>query len=89
MKKMGNLQNFKNIEVYQIGKYAYALNGWNGEQYNDCWRVNNKTFQPVEKYKKITYIIKPIEELEELDREGSYQVKLIDFEIIDYFEKRR
>lgn len=38
------LWNNKNIEVVKIDNCWYALDGWNGEKYTDCWRVDDNTF---------------------------------------------
>lgn len=42
IKKVGNLWNDKNIEIYEIYGKMYALYGWNGEKYLHCWEVLDK-----------------------------------------------
>lgn len=40
MKKIGywmNTMNSPAIEMMEIDGTVYALNGWNGETYEDCW----------------------------------------------------
>lgn len=37
------LWNNRNIEVVKIDNCWYALDGWNGEKYTDCWRTDENT----------------------------------------------
>ena len=37
MRHAGTWWNDKSIELIEIDGRTYALNGWNGYQYSDCW----------------------------------------------------
>ena len=47
----------KSIEVVEIDGRWFAVYGWNGEMYYDCWETDENTFS-LEDSK--TYTIKPI-----------------------------
>lgn len=70
MKNLGKWWNDKNIEIYEIEGRKIALNGWNGEVYNECFEVSEDLHEILEKNLKV----KPIYE----------QVDEDDFKIIDY-----
>lgn len=70
MKKLGNLWNDKNIEIYEIEGRKIALYGWNGEVYNECFEVSEDLHEILEKNLKV----KPIYEQADED----------DFKTIDY-----
>lgn len=36
---VGKWWNDRSIEVWEIGGTQYALSGWNGERYLNCWEV--------------------------------------------------
>lgn len=36
-KMVGNWRSNKDIELVEIDGTVYALNGWNGEKYLNCW----------------------------------------------------
>lgn len=37
------LWNNNNIEVVKIDNCWYALDGWNGEKFTDCWETDENT----------------------------------------------
>jgi len=39
---VGNFYNNSSIEIHEIEGRKYALHGWNGEFYLDCWEVADK-----------------------------------------------
>lgn len=80
MKKVGYLWNDKNIEIVEVGGEMYALNGWNGEKYFNCWKVlDSKGLEIAEEGKE--YILKPVVQgVGEPDEEGYFD----EYETIDY-----
>lgn len=42
-----HFRNHMNIDVVEIDGKAYACTRWNGEQWNDCWQVDEKNYKPV------------------------------------------
>lgn len=42
--KIKRLWNNKSILVVKIGERWFALNGWNGEYYEECWETDENTF---------------------------------------------
>lgn len=51
--KIGHLKNYDTIELFKKDGIVYACSAWNGEQYNDCWNLEDET-------DKTKYIVKPI-----------------------------
>lgn len=46
---VGYLHNDNNIEIISDGKRYFALYGWNGLQYCDCWEVSDEDgFDPID-----------------------------------------
>lgn len=37
-KEVGAWWNDSNIDLVEIDGTVYALNGWNGEEFTDCWK---------------------------------------------------
>lgn len=75
-------QNFKyagrwwqnpNIDMVEIDGAVYALNGWNGEQYTDCWKCSGAGNREASDER---YIITPI--YEEIDKND---IKIVGYEI--------
>ena len=58
--------------IEQDNKY-YALNGWNGEEYGDCWETDSKGYTIGSKVK---YEIRPIYDWDNCpkDEDGEYDV---------------
>jgi hypothetical protein len=54
---IGKWWNDRNIALARIGSDVYALNGWNGERYNDCWKCTGDHYMVASKEK---YSIEPI-----------------------------
>lgn len=60
MKKIGKWWADKSIEMIEIDGIVYALNGWNGESYLNCWECtgdylmdsSEKTYTLVPIYKR-------------------------------------
>lgn len=44
MKTVGYINQFSTnlMEVVEVRGSHYVLNGWNGEKYNDCWKVDKE-----------------------------------------------
>lgn len=56
---VGYLYNDNNIAIISDGKRYFALYGWNGLSYCDCWEVSNEDgFDPIDANKK--YYFGPI-----------------------------
>lgn len=60
---MGMWWNSRDIEMYRIGKKVFALHGWNGEKYTECWECSGigNTDASKEVY-EITPIYEEVEE---------------------------
>lgn len=57
--EVGYLHNDNNIIIISDGKRYFALDGWNGLQYCDCWEVSDEDgFDPIDGDKK--YYFGPI-----------------------------
>lgn len=69
--KTKRLWNNTDIEVVEIDGRWYALNGWNGESYLDCWETDEHTFTMGDGK---VYKISPVYE----------QTVEDEFEIVDY-----
>lgn len=41
-KTVGNWWNARDIELIEKNGEIYRLDGWNGYQYNDCWKCGGK-----------------------------------------------
>lgn len=80
MKNIGYLWNDKNIEIVEVDGEMYALYGWNGEAYYNCWKVLDA--QGLDRVEEDTeYILKPvIQGVGTPDEEGNYD----SYETINY-----
>ena len=74
-KEVGTWWNDSSIELVNIDGSVYALNGWNGEKWTDCWECTGKYLTEASEEK---YIIVPIYSEEE-NENGGYDV--IDYEV--------
>lgn len=72
----GTWWNSREIELIKKDGKIYALNGWNGEEYTDCWEVGGK--YETEIIKEGIYA-RPI--YEEIDKD---EYETIDYKITDY-----
>ena len=72
MKTVGTLWNDKDIQIVEQDGEMYALYGWNGEAYYECWKVlDEKGLNRVDE--DTEYILKPIDvETESGDFETLY-----------------
>ena len=69
--------NNQNVEVVKVGTRYFALDGWNGERYYNCWEVDEKTF----KISNAVFILEPVYEgVGEPDQDGDY----VEYKIVDY-----
>ena len=41
-KEVGHWWNDQEIELVEIDGSVYALNGWNGEMYTNCWKCTGE-----------------------------------------------
>lgn len=64
------LWNNSDIEVVEINGRWFALYGWNGEAYLDCWETDENTFNV---YDGKVYEIAPV-----------YQANGDDYEVVDF-----
>lgn len=80
MKFVGYLWNDKNIEIVEVDGEMFALYGWNGEAYCDCWKVLDA--QGLDRVEEDTeYILTPIYKgIGIPDEEGCYE----NYEVVDY-----
>lgn len=67
-KEVGKWWNDNNVDLIEIDGTVYALSGWNGETYNNCWICKNEY-----EASKEEYVIKPV-----------YEKINGEFEIVDY-----
>lgn len=88
MKRLGKWWNSNSVEIVEMedGRHI-ALDGWNGEQYTDCWQVGGEndmdivkdgmTFKPVYRFQAEELDLDSIEEdSDEWDR----AMEVVDFE---------
>lgn len=88
MKKMGTWWNDRSIELVEVSGIVYALNGWNGEKYTDCWQCCGEYFN---KSSPESYTLTPIfrfeaegirlDDLEENSDEWDRALETVDFSI--------
>ena len=46
MKKVGSWWNDSSIDLVKLADgHTYALSGWNGEDFGDCWRCTGKYYR--------------------------------------------
>lgn len=57
MKEAGYWWNDKSIELVEIDREVYALNGWNGEEYGNCWKCTGEFLTEASKEE---YTLKPV-----------------------------
>lgn len=68
------------IETVKLGGKWYALSGWNGEKYYDCWEIEFSGYvgSPISDE---TFILEPVEiPVGEPDEDGDY----IQYDVIGY-----
>lgn len=70
-KSIGRWWNDSSIELVDINGKAYALAGWNGEDYNNCWICTGEGYMDSSEE---TYRIRPIYKQNDED----------DFELVGY-----
>ena len=70
-KNVGTWWNDSSIPLVEINGDVYALSGWNGEKYLNCWKCTGEGYMDASKE---TYEIEPLYE----------EVKEDDFQIIGY-----
>ena len=70
-KTVGAWWNDKSIELVEIDGEVYALNGWNGEQFNNCWKCTGEHYMDASEEE---YVIIP--DYEEVSED--------EFEIVGY-----
>lgn len=61
------------IEMVEIEGAVYALHGWNGEQYNDCWRCEGEFYMDASKER---YILRPVYKWIDED-----ECEIVDYEV--------
>ena len=57
MKEAGYWWNDKSIELVEIDGSVYALYGWNGEEYGNCWKCTGEFLTEASKEE---YTLKPV-----------------------------
>ena len=78
-KLVGRLWNNNSIVIIEQNGRKYALNGYNGEEYLDCWEVaDNKGF---DKIGDKVYCIKPIYAKVEENEAEEYEFDIVDYEV--------
>jgi hypothetical protein len=89
MEYIGSWRNGKDIPLVQLESGVYALYGWNGERYTECWKCTGEFLMDASKER---YELKPIyagdlipgfwESHEEDDSdEWESAVQIVDYEI--------
>ena len=73
MKFVGTWWNDKNIEIYMVEGKRIALNGWNGETYEDCFEVSEDLHEILVEGIRLKPIYKAIAEDE---------LEIVDYEIL-------
>ena len=56
MKYIDKWWSDQNIDLVEVNDTIYALNGWNGEKYTDCWKCIDKFTAADDK----TYTLTPV-----------------------------
>lgn len=72
-KFVGRWWNDKSIQLVKVEGSVYALNGWNGETFIDCWKCTGEHYMDASEEK---YGLTPIVEYNEFN-----DMKLIGYEI--------
>lgn len=62
MRFLGTWWNNKSIEIYMIEGKRIALNGWNGENYEDCFEVSEDLYEILAEGIRVTPIYKAVAE---------------------------
>ena len=57
MKEAGYWWNDKSIELVEIDGSVYALYGWNGEEYGNCWKCTGEFLTEASREE---YTLKPV-----------------------------
>lgn len=87
VKNIGTWWNSRNIDLVEVDGKVYALHGWNGEEYRDCWEClgenhmdagENYCLRPIHRF-EVEEI--DLEELEENSPEWDRAVEIIDYEV--------
>jgi transcriptional regulator with XRE-family HTH domain len=72
--EVGRWWNDNSISLVRISDGVYALYGWNGEEYGDCWKCTGDGFRDASKEK---YTIRPVHE-----EVASDEYEIVDYEIV-------
>lgn len=72
---LGRYWNAKCLEVIKLDGEIYVLNNWNGETYNNCFKLDSNLIDVIEDGKK--YMIKP-----EYMEIGDDEWELIEYNIV-------
>jgi hypothetical protein len=75
MKSVGNWWNDNSIELVEVDGSVYALYGWNGEKYCNCWKCSGDYYMTASKEE---YTLTPVYSEEE-NENGGYDV--VDYEV--------
>lgn len=88
MKHIGYWCNDSNIELIEQGGRVFALHGWNGEAFTDCWECFGEYHNISSKEK---YMVRPIyrfeleyiqlDNIEENSPEWDYAVEIVEYNI--------
>lgn len=88
MKHVGYWWTGDNIEMVEVNGQAYALYGWNGEEYDDCWKCSGEHLLDAS-YER--YTLRPVyrfqaegtdlSALEENSPEWDHALEVVDYEI--------
>lgn len=55
---VGSLWNNRDIKIVEVDGELFAVNGWNGESYRDCWKVLD--VEGLEQADDKEYILTPV-----------------------------
>ena len=79
----------RDIPLYRIGKEVFALDGWNGEKWTDCWTCSGEGYT---KASERRYEVRPVyrfertnmnmDSIEENSPEWERANEIVDFQVL-------
>ena len=89
MKNIGNWWNDRSIAMIELNDgNVYALNGWNGEEYEECWMCSGEHYMDASEE---SYILRPVyrfdaegidlSQFEEGTPEWDHAVEIVDYDV--------
>lgn len=88
MKHVGYWWNDSNIELIEQGGRVFALYGWNGEAFTNCWEcfgeyhdISSKEMYVAQPVRRFELEDIQLDEIEENSPEWDYAVEIVDYNI--------